>query len=114
MFNLLSATAVEEIVPHILEALMIVCFGLSWPMSIIKAYKARTAKGTSIFFMSFIELGYVCGIISKLILNSWDSWVKILAFVFYIINLVMVGIGICLYIRNRHLDAVRAKAEGQK
>lgn len=113
MFNLLSAVPVEEIAPHILEALMIVCFGLSWPMSIIKAYKARTAKGTSIFFMSFIELGYVCGIISKLIENDWSP-VRILAFVFYIINLVMVGIGICLYIRNRHLDAVRAKAEEQK
>ena len=29
----------------LLEALMIVCFGLSWPVSIMKSYKSRTAKG---------------------------------------------------------------------
>ena len=34
----------------LLEALMIICFGLSWPISIRKSYTARTAKGKSLFF----------------------------------------------------------------
>ena len=30
-----------------LEAIMLICFGLSWPMNAYKNFKARTAAGTS-------------------------------------------------------------------
>ena len=36
------------------ETLMLVCFGLSWPINMMKAYKARTAKGTSLPFLLLI------------------------------------------------------------
>ena len=32
------------------ELLMIVCFGVSWPLNIYKAWKARTTKGSSVPF----------------------------------------------------------------
>ena len=30
------------------ESIMLICFGLSWPLNVIKAYKARTTQGTSL------------------------------------------------------------------
>ena len=89
----------------IFEIIMVFCFGASWPFSIVKAYKARTAKGTSILFTSLIAAGYVAGIISKLIMNNWN-YLTVLAFAFYIINLIMVSIGIAIYFRNKRLDKI--------
>ena len=89
---------------QILEMLMVVSFGISWPASILKSYKARTAKGKSIFFLSFVEFGYVCGIASKFVSGS-ISYVVI----FYIINFCMVLADILLYVRNTKLD----KASGR-
>ncbi|MCI6955813.1 MAG: hypothetical protein SPI15_01255 [Candidatus Faecousia sp.] len=34
----------------VLEILMLVCFGASWPLNILKSWRARTAKGKSILF----------------------------------------------------------------
>ena len=34
---------------QIFEAMMVVSFGLSWPLSIRKSYKARSTKGKSLF-----------------------------------------------------------------
>ena len=33
--------------PELLEIIMLICFGASWPISVAKSYKARTAKGKS-------------------------------------------------------------------
>jgi hypothetical protein len=84
---------------EIFEAAMVICFGLSWPVSIIKSYRARTSKGKSILFMSFIWIGYVFGIFSK-ILSGTITYV----FVFYILNLIMVSIDCVLYFRNAKID----------
>ena len=43
----------------ILETLMIVCFGVSWPMSIIRSVRSKSTKGKSLLFMCFIALGYL-------------------------------------------------------
>ena len=55
---------------EILEAAMVISFGVSWPTSIIKSYRARTAKGKSLLFLCFIFFGYVCGIAAKVISGS--------------------------------------------
>ena len=85
---------------QILEAMMVVSFGLSWPMSIRKSYLARSTKGKSLFFMVIIELGYVFGILSKLLSNNITY-----VFVFYVLNLLMVGTDIGLYFRNKKLES---------
>ena len=86
----------------ILEALMIVLFGISWPFNIIKSIKTKTAKGKSLYFLLFVEAGYICGIISKILLNN-VTWVMI----FYSINLVMVGADIIMYFINHHRDSIK-------
>ena len=96
---------------EILEIVMIVSFGASWPMNVIKSYKARTAKGKSIEFLCLIFFGYIAGIASKFSNTAYmaafsEKWYVLF---FYILNLLMVGADIILYIRNKQLD----KQEGQ-
>lgn len=81
------------------EALMIFCFGISWPMSIIKSYRSRTAKGKSVLFIFFILIGYGFGIISK-ILNGNITYV----FALYVLNFLMVALDLGLFFRNQALD----------
>ena len=84
---------------QVLEAVMVICFGLSWPASVLKSYRARTTKGKSLFFLCMIELGYVCGIASKLVSGNITY-----VFVFYVMNLILVGTDLVLYFRNLRLD----------
>ena len=96
---------------EILEILMVVSFGASWPLNVMKSYKARTTKGKSLLFLVLIFSGYIAGIASKIIsftikAPTWISWV---AFSFYILNLLMVGADLILYVRNKKLDAEREK-----
>ena len=48
--------------PEILETVMLVCFGLSWPMNVRKSWRARTAKAMSLGFLILVNVGYVAGI----------------------------------------------------
>lgn len=84
---------------HLLEAGMLVCFGFSWPLNVIKAYKARTAKGTSLAFIILIITGYIAGISAK-ILNKQFNYVLGV----YFINLAIVMMNVFVYIRNKALD----------
>lgn len=90
-------------ITELLEALMVLCFGVSWPVSIMKSYKSRTAKGKSLVFLLFIGFGYVVGIIWK-ILEYRETGVFKYPSYFYILNLTMISIDIGLYFRNRLLD----------
>ncbi len=85
--------------PELFEAFMIISFGISWPLAIMKSLKSRTAKGKSILFIIFILFGYACGISSKL-LSGKITYV----FAFYLLNFVMVAIDAALYVRNSRLD----------
>jgi len=87
---------------EIFEAIMVICFGLSWPMSVYKSWTSRTARGKSLTFELFILLGYLSGIVGKLVSGSITY-----VFVFYILNTVMVSADILLYIRNARLDKMR-------
>lgn len=87
----------------ILEAAMIICFGLSWPLSIIRSYRSRSTKGKSLLFMIFIDIGYFCGVASKLLSHTYN-----LAFFFYFPNIIMVSTDICLYFRNKRLEKQHA------
>ncbi len=89
------------------EILMIVSFGASWPLNVIKSYKARTAKGKSLPFLLLIFFGYIAGIISKFINPVYMASVseKWYVLFFYFLNLTMVGVDLLLYVRNKRLDS---------
>jgi uncharacterized membrane protein len=87
---------------QLFEALMLIAFGVSWPFSIVKSIRSRTAKGKSMVFMVIVIFGYLCGITSKLISGNITY-----VFAFYIIDLVMVTTDLALYLRNAKLDRQR-------
>ena len=86
----------------ILETIMLVCFGFSWPLNVMKAYKAKTAKGTSLPFVLLIITGYIAGISAKII-SGQINYVLIA----YILNLAIVSLNIIVYFRNVSLDKKR-------
>lgn len=93
-----------ENIALILEIVMIVSFGASWPFNVIKSYKARTTKGKSLLFLVLIFSGYIAGITSKLLVFDPTQWLKWLTLFFYVLNTLMVGADLLLYVRNKKLD----------
>lgn len=96
---------------EILEIIMIVSFGMSWPMNVIKSYKARTTKGKSLAFLCFIFFGYIAGITGKFLNEAYmaEFSTKWYVLIFYILNLLMVGADLVLYARNKRLDKLASK-----
>ena len=97
---------------EILEIIMIVSFGASWPMNVMKSYKARTTKGKSLPFLCLILFGYVAGITSKFVNETYMASfsTKWYILVFYILNFVMVAVDLGIYVRNYRLDKKAAAA----
>ena len=77
------------------EAMMLICFGAAWPVSIYKSYKSRTNDGKSLLFLIIVAIGYLSGVTHKLIYN-FD-----LVIYLYIANAIMVLADIALYYRNK-------------
>ena len=102
-----------------MEMLMVVCFGLSWPLNIAKAWKARSTKGMSLPFYLLIWIGYLFAITGKCLTiyyyvyvaktaASWTEAVKWYVMFFYVLNGIMLTIGILVYFRNRKLESKEA------
>jgi len=85
--------------PQFFEALMVICFGVSWPFSLVRSYRAKTTKGKSLVFLIFVLLGYIFGIASKM-LNGNITYV----FIFYCINFIMVAADLVIWFRNRKFE----------
>ena len=92
----------------LLETLMILCFGLSWPLSIRKSLISHTDKGKSLIFEFVIWIGYIFGIIRKFML--WHAatapldWLFYLSWVFYVLNFLEITVDMGLYFRNMKFD----------
>lgn len=95
---------------ELFEIIMIVSFGASWPLNVMKSYKARTTKGKSLAFLLLIFFGYIAGITSKLINEAYMASfaTKWYVLVFYVLNFVMVGADLVMYVRNYRLDKLAA------
>lgn len=83
----------------IFESIMLVCFGLSWPISVYKSLKSKTTKGKSILFIFAIIIGYISGIFGK-ILNNDINYVLIL----YCFNLIIVSFDLALFFINKRRE----------
>lgn len=91
----------------ILETVMLVCFGFSWPLNVMKSYKAKTAKGTSLPFILLIVAGYIAGITAKVITDQINY-----VLIAYIVNLAIVSLNIVIYFRNVSFDKKRLQELG--
>ena len=88
----------------IFEMFMVICFGAAWPFSIFKSYRSRTNKGKSVLFLVVVLLGYLSGVIHKILYN-YDAVTYL-----YLLNGVMVATDIVLYLRNGRLVRIREAA----
>jgi hypothetical protein len=86
-----------------LEAIMLICWGTSWPVSIFKALRTKKVYGKSPIFMSLIAVGYVSAILHK-ILYSYDYLVLL-----YLFNLSMILTDLYLYNRYNLRDTRASK-----
>ena len=84
---------------NFLEAFMLICFGLSWPLSLYKNIKAKTAKSMSLQFTLLIITGYISGIVAKIVNNSFNY-----VLVIYFLNLIIVSANIVVYFINLRYD----------
>lgn len=82
---------------EICEFIMLACFGLSWPISVYKSIKSKSAQGKSCVFMIAIIIGYIAGITGK-IYSGQLNFVMVL----YCFNLLMVAIDFVLYFINKN------------
>jgi len=81
--------------PFIFEIVMLLCFGCSWPFAIAKTIRTRSVEGLSIWFISLVFIGYLAGILYKLIvLCDGVIWL-------YITNGSMIFTQLVLYFRYR-------------
>ena len=72
---------------------MLICFGISWPISIAKSVRTKIVIGKSPIFMAVVSLGYLSGIVHKVLHNlDWGT-------VLYLLNMTMVLIDLLLYFR---------------
>ena len=84
---------------EILETIMLICFGLSWPMSVVRNIRAKTAKSMSLGFILLIMSGYVAGISAKIFNHNYSYVLAV-----YIFNLVAVSANLVVYFINRGYD----------
>ena len=74
----------------IFEIIMLVCFGASWPISIIKTIKAKNPVGKSVAFLYLVLIGYIAGCLHKYYFN-FDNIIWL-----YVLNGAMVTVDIIL------------------
>lgn len=88
----------------IFEVGMMLCFAAAWPFNIAREWKARTAIGSSPWFMVVIEVGYILGMINKVV-NDDVNYV----FAFYVLDFILVLIGLAIFVRNTAIDRSRGR-----
>ena len=85
----------EEQKMQIFEIIMLLCFGMSWPISVYKSIRSKSTKGKSVVFIIAIIIGYISGIIGKIVNHQLNYVVAL-----YFINLIVVSIDLGLYFIN--------------
>ena len=89
---------------ELLEVIMLVCFGMSWPINAYRNFKAKSAKGMSLAFIMLIIFCYVAGICAKIITGNFTYVLAV-----YLINLAIVGVNLAIYFRNKGFDRKNRK-----
>ncbi len=95
---------------NILEMIMMICFGFSWPINVYKLYKSKSTKSTSPFFYFLIIIGYLVGIASKVIKLQKGITTPGYVWFFYILNAAMVTGCVCVWFRNKRIEKKMQKS----
>lgn len=72
---------------QIFECIMLLCFGISWPVSVYKSYTSHSTQGKSLIFMSAILIGYIAGITGKILSGSINYVLLVYMFNFFVVSI---------------------------
>ena len=89
---------------EILEAVMLICFGCSWPVNLRKSIISKSTKGKSLLFLMLIDIGYIAGMLSKILNSGFDWGTKWWIFALYALNFSMVLADIVIYFVNKNRE----------
>ena len=87
------------VIPQLLEAGMLVCFGVSWPIDILKTLRTRCTEGKSVGFMSMVFAGYCLGMAAKLTAARQAGQPLEPVFTMYALNALFVAADIVLTVK---------------
>ncbi len=92
------------VVGQVLEGGMLICFGVSWPVDIVKTLRTRRTEGKSLAFMSLVLVGYILGLSAKLASAAHAGEMPEVISSLYVFNAVtiVVDIAVTLRIRRRY------------
>ncbi len=85
---------------QLFECVMLMCFGISWPVSVYKSYTSHSTQGKSLIFLSAILIGYISGIAGKIISGNINYVLAV-----YVFNFAIVSIDFILFFINRKHEA---------
>lgn len=89
---------------EIFEFVMLVCFGMSWPISVYKSLTSKSAKGKSVVFIVAIIIGYISGIMGKIVSGQINFVLAL-----YCFNLMVVSFDLCLYFINKRREKLASE-----
>ena len=94
---------------QIFEVGMLICFGISWPISVIKSIRSKSASGKSLLFTVVIIIGYIFGIANKIYSGA-------ITYVFwlYVFNIVVVTTDLIVSIINKRNASRAAKVKEEQ
>ena len=86
----LTDLAQPDTLAMLLEAVMLICFGVAWPLANLRMLRSGRAEGKGMAFTAIILCGYVAGALAKL---AWATSAHTLPLVFwlYVLNTLSVG-----------------------
>ena len=80
-----------SILPQLLEALMLICFGVAWPINLLQMLRQGRAAGKSLAFTLIIWSGYLAGTVAKLVGAELGHTALPPVFWLYVLNSLTVG-----------------------
>lgn len=82
-------------ITQLLEAAMLLCFGLAWPLANMRMLRTRRAEGKGLAFTLVILCGYVCGAAAKLVFAAQGAGLAPV-FWLYLLNTGSVALNLAL------------------
>ena len=88
---------------YLFESLMLLCFGASWPFSILKMWRTKQALGKSLVFLFLVWLGYIAGLTHKILNPPSAETQGLAAYVIwlYAYNFLLVTTDMALYLKYK-------------
>jgi hypothetical protein len=94
-----------------LEALMLLCFGLAWPINTVGMIRRKRPEGKGLTFTIIIWSGYLAGASAKLLLAFHAGNTLPPVFWLYVLNAITVGVNAAMYLHfKRRVDAASVGA----